>query len=325
MKVFWNRIVSFSFALQLFCGVAEAQQTSQFTQYQLNYFALNPAAAGSLRCFEVKVGTRSQWVGFEGAPKTQFVTVNGALPRNKRPWLRSKHAVGFLAEIDQTGSRGPIRTTTLALAYAYHVPIKGDVFFSAGIFAGLKQWTVSMDQLQVFESGDPVLARGSNSAIIYPDFNPGLMLYSDKYYAGLSIKQIWRNDLTKVVGSGASRLRWHYIATGGYRLDNGKGLYSFIPSVNIKYAFSTFPAVDLNFMMNYNRQWDLGVSYRVVEGFCAYTSYTIRNINIGYSFDYTLSKIRFGSANTHEIMVTWRRCPRKNNEEKDMLRCPAWR
>jgi type IX secretion system PorP/SprF family membrane protein len=325
MNVFLKRLLWLSMALQLCSGLLHAQQTSQFTQYHLNYFGLNPAAAGSLRCYEAKIGTRSQWVGFEGAPKTSFVSVNGAIPRKKRPWIRSKHAVGFMAEIDQTGSNGPIRTTTLSFAYAYHVPIKGDVFFSAGIFAGVKQWTVAMDQFDVFQVGDPVLQRGSNSAIIYPDFNPGLMLYSDKYYFGLSIKQIWRNDLTKVVGSGDSRLKWHYIATGGYRLDNRIGPYSFIPSVNIKYAASTFPGVDLNFMMNYNRQWDLGVSYRVVEGFCAYTSYTIRNINIGYSFDYTLSKIRFGSANTHEIILTWRRCPKSNTEEKDMLRCPAWR
>ena len=64
-------------ALALLLGTAlSAQQDPQFTQYMFNMLALNPAYAGSSDRVSIKALTRHQWVGFEGAPTTQTLTVH---------------------------------------------------------------------------------------------------------------------------------------------------------------------------------------------------------------------------------------------------------
>ncbi|MEZ4738824.1 MAG: type IX secretion system membrane protein PorP/SprF [Flavobacteriales bacterium] len=57
-----------------------AQQDPQFTQYMFNMLSLNPAYAGSADRVELKALSRHQWVGFEGAPTTQTLTVHSPLP-----------------------------------------------------------------------------------------------------------------------------------------------------------------------------------------------------------------------------------------------------
>ena len=69
----------------LFAGLlalpAIAQQDPQFTQYMFNLLAINPAYAGAAERTEVKALSRHQWVGFEGAPNTQTLTLHAPLFR----------------------------------------------------------------------------------------------------------------------------------------------------------------------------------------------------------------------------------------------------
>ena len=55
-----------------FCGIA--QQEAQYSNYNMNSFMLNPAVAGSKAFLNAKLGMRSQWVGIEGSPQTQFAS-----------------------------------------------------------------------------------------------------------------------------------------------------------------------------------------------------------------------------------------------------------
>ena len=67
-------------ALVLAPGATRAQQDPQFTQYMFNQLAINPAYAGSAERVSLKALSRHQWVGFEGAPSTQTLTVHSPLP-----------------------------------------------------------------------------------------------------------------------------------------------------------------------------------------------------------------------------------------------------
>jgi len=56
-----------------------AQQSVQYSQYTFNNFGYNPAFAGTTKCLDVRAGTRIQWLGFEGAPRTSFFSVHKRL------------------------------------------------------------------------------------------------------------------------------------------------------------------------------------------------------------------------------------------------------
>ena len=56
------------FALIIFTANVFAQQLPQYSDYMINYVALNPAAAGTSGCLMARIGYRSQWVGAAAAP-----------------------------------------------------------------------------------------------------------------------------------------------------------------------------------------------------------------------------------------------------------------
>ncbi|MEL6919392.1 MAG: PorP/SprF family type IX secretion system membrane protein, partial [Bacteroidota bacterium] len=53
-----------------------AQQDPQYTQYMYNTQVVNPAYAGSRDALSFGLLGRTQWVNFEGAPKTGTFTIN---------------------------------------------------------------------------------------------------------------------------------------------------------------------------------------------------------------------------------------------------------
>ena len=67
--------------LALAAGAAQAQQKPQYTQYTLNNYLLNPAITGIEDYADLKLGTRHQWSGLEGAPESYYATLH--MPVNK--------------------------------------------------------------------------------------------------------------------------------------------------------------------------------------------------------------------------------------------------
>ena len=61
--------------LVLFTGFGlKAQQRMQYSQYLLNGYFANPAAAGMEDHMDLKTSYRYQWVGFDGAPQGLYAT-----------------------------------------------------------------------------------------------------------------------------------------------------------------------------------------------------------------------------------------------------------
>ena len=52
-----------------------AQQPAQYSLYMLNPYGVNPAAAGLKGTLEATGSFRSQWVGIDGNPVTQYLNV----------------------------------------------------------------------------------------------------------------------------------------------------------------------------------------------------------------------------------------------------------
>jgi type IX secretion system PorP/SprF family membrane protein len=305
--------------------VSDAQQIAQFSQYQLNYYALNPAAAGSYGCPDFRLGYRTQWVGFEGAPKTTILSMNLLIKHKKKIWRKTRHGVGFLLENDLTGFAGPIRQTGLFLSYAYHVPISGNTYLSAGVFAGMVQYSLQTDKFNASNNGinDPLLAS-SGQALVYPDLNPGVLLYSPDHFIGLSLKKVWGNSLSAATKSPDARYGRHILLTAGKTFSKESLVVTFTPSIHLMWAAYGMPSVTGTFAATYEKQFELGIFYRSISDCIgSYYRWTNDVISIGYSFDYTLSKVRMASANTHEIVFSYKLC------QKDVMPsqtdCPAFK
>lgn len=304
---------------------SHAQQTAQFSQYQLNYYALNPAASGSYGCPDFRLGYRTQWVGFEGAPRTTILSMNLLLKHKKKIWRKTRHGIGFLLENDLTGVAGPIRQTGLYISYAYHVPIHGNTYLSAGLFGGLVQYSMQTDKFNAIKNGinDPILGS-SGQTLIYPDLNPGILLYSPEHFIGLSLKKVWGNSLSAATKSPDARYGRHILLTAGKTFSKESLVVTFTPSIHLMWAAYGMPSVTGTFAATYDKQFELGIFYRsITDCVGSYFRWLNDSFSIGYSFDYTLSKVRMVSANTHEIIFSYKLC------QKDVMPsqtdCPAFK
>lgn len=299
----------------LICNQVKGQQTVQFTQYIFNGFAINPALAGSKPCIDTKLGYRNQWVGFEGAPKTTFASVNGELKFKKDKNIRTKHGVGVYAEKDAIG---PLAKTTMYLAYAYHFPLSRGVTASAGVFAGLQELRLNASKISVVDPDDPLI-RGSGSRFMIPDISPGLFISHKDWFTGFSIRQAFPKEW-KLIGSDKTKNTLHYLLVGGKRFETGNEI-NIVPSAMLKWTGYTNPSLDLNLLFELNHYFEIGASWRSGDALAGIVKFNfLEYFSLGYSFDLTTSKVRLGSSNTHEIILGIYSCSRGAS---DYL-CPAF-
>lgn len=300
----------------------EAQQTSQYTQYIFNYFGLNPAAGGSTKCLQLKSGYRKQWWGFESAPVEQFFSVSGIL-KNRQPYNKHKNVIGFYQEQDKTGNQGPTGRTAFSLNYSHHVPLSSNFYLSAGLFAGLIQYSFIRDNVSLTVSNDNAVGA-SKKVVLYPDINPGIMLYNPHFFLGYSMKYAIQKKLDAIYGFG-SRLQRTHLITIGASIPGRRKEISFMPSINAKFGGGGSPVgLDVGFLIDYNDAFRCGVVYRKTDAACAIVQFRVKRLQIGYAFDYVTSKVRYGASNTHEIMIGYRICKDNAGGVNDEGRCYAY-
>lgn len=300
---------------------AKAQQFETYSQYLFNQYALNPGFVKT-KCIDVKIGSRVQWLGFDGQPWTSFGSINIPLTKSNMP-ARSrkdmKHVVGAYIINDVTGR---YQYVGFNVSYTVDMQVSHEYRIGAGFFIGARQHTYR-------GTGSPDPATGPSSAVIVlPDINPGIWLYSKKNFFGFSVKSLYKNKLSGIGGQigSPSGSRPHFYITAGQNIKSKAYHYSFHPSIMVKWQVLIPPAVDLNFMMFVKNKIGLGLAVRNREGVIALLKFNniIKGISVGYSFDFTTSKIRYGtSARTHEIILSMSPCGR-DNEESGKAGCAAY-
>lgn len=301
---------------------ADAQQLPQYTQFVNNYFGLNPAAGGSSGCLDMKAGHRRQWVGFENAPVTSFASINGPIKNKAKPYIKNIHVIGAYFENDKTGLLGPTSRTSFFLNYSYHLALVNNIYASAGFFGGLMQYSFAVDKITVANVNDNAITA-ARKVILYPDINPGMMVYGASFFLGYSMKNAVGNKLDAVYGLNSKLARHQYI-TGGLRIKGKRKEISFLPSVNVKMVKGAPTSLDVCLLMDYNNVFMIGALYRKTDAAAAIVQFRIKSFTVGYSYDYNTSRLAVANANTHEVILSYKICKSKNGEYADGIRCWAY-
>ncbi|WP_210465902.1 PorP/SprF family type IX secretion system membrane protein [Rufibacter roseolus] len=330
----------------LFLGVlspAMAQQKAQYSQYLFNNFLLNPALSGIESYTDVRMGTRRQWVGVDGAPVTYYISGHSSFGMSDRnapvgpgagrgfiPKLPSKnprstkyhksrphHGFGAVAQVDKTG---PLSTTNLNLTYAYHHPITRKVNMSVGLAGGMIQTRLNGNELHLINQNDPTVRPNTMGRTNF-DLGLGTWIYSDYFYVGASAAQLLTNTFSNQnegTNDPEQKLQPHFFLTGGYRI-RIRYDFSLEPSVMLKLASPSPLSVDVNFKATYaNRIW-AGMSYRHGDAVAALAGMNVNHIlDVGYSYDLTTSGLNAASAGSHELIVGIKL------RNKARMLCPEW-
>ncbi len=283
------------FFLQLF--IVEAQQNVQYTQFMLNDYGLNPAVAGSSKGLMLMVGRRTQWRGFEYAPETNFASITKDFGKkgNRRFW----HGVGGYIESDKFGI---FNNKAIYGTYAIHLKLSAKYFLSFGLAGGVKEYAVTNT---IYDVNDPALNTRAPRVLV-PDIIPGVYLYSKKVFAGIAVRNLYKNTLSqggKEIGSGSKLFPNAYITVGKKFVTKG---YDFIivPAIHIQTSFVNIPVANFNCMAFFRKRIGVGVNYRMHDATSVILQARIwKNVVVGFAYDYTISRFRAANANSTEFMM----------------------
>ncbi|MCC9167356.1 PorP/SprF family type IX secretion system membrane protein [Pontibacter harenae] len=297
----------FLFILLMVIAVqASAQQRPQYSQYLLNNFLLNPALSGIEDYADIRVSNRRQWMGLDGAPVTYYVTANTPLNKGagstKYHKALAHHGVGASIYTDKTG---PLRQTSITGSYAYHMPLTNSINASAGVSAGLIRNSLNSSELELTNENDPLLGGGSINENML-DLNIGFWVYSRDFSIGIAGAQLLGDAEGLSAGENNDPnfdLQRHFFLTGSYRFSVTRDL-DIIPSVMLKMATPSPLAVDVSARALYDERFYVGASYRHKDAIVGMLGLFISpTLDVGYSYDATISDLNRVSNGTHEIVV----------------------
>lgn len=334
-----NKLLALGFVL-LMATQAMAQQKPQYTQYTLNNYLLNPAIAGIEDYADVKLGTRHQWSGLEGAPTSYYATFHmpimkdvnpiarlrpGDVPKElttKKPStyrrIRPHHGLGAIA---MTTATGPLKRSSFNVSYAYHQPLTRTLRVAAGVAPGLMQYSLDPNAVRVINPNDPAIYDGRVNELKF-DLNMGLWLYSYDFYLGLAGAQLVPGKRERqsmdLSTDNSGRLQKHYFLTGGFRMDVTPDL-ALIPSVMVKMAQPSPVSVDATLKAIYSDRIWAAVSYRHNESVAAMAGINISYLlDLSYSYDASVSALGPANAGSHEVVLGFKL------RNASRVLCPQW-
>ncbi len=284
----------------LLAGSLNAQQLPQYTQFIFNKIGYNPAASGAAVSvpYEVVFGARTQWLGVSNNPKSIFLSFNYNFvpPRSYHDW----HNVGVYFGQDQNGV---FVHNDLWLSYSYHLFVSRKMVLSFGVFAGMKQYRLTLNNL---DKNDPAVAKSASSIITIPDVIPGVRLSNKKFFADLSLFQLTifkQKGIGGQIGS-PSPLVPHYNISVGKKIELND-YNNLTVAVNMRSSVITLPSIELNIMDYYNKRVAFGVTLRGRNFVCGIIQFRLlRNLNVGLAYDFSINKMMRAAPSTGEIMIS---------------------
>lgn len=329
-------------SLLLFGAVFNLQaQDYQFSQFYANILYLNPAFAGSAHQNRVVLHQRLQWPSLDAKYTTSAISFD-------HYFNKTNSGIGIQYTRDVQGSSN-ISTNDIQVQYSYELRLTEKYAFRAGLQAGYVSRYINysilsfpdqygINGLTSSNTNEPFGSQKKN----YLDLSSGGIFYSEKFW--LSLAYTHMNTPNQSFYGDYSPLASKFSVTGGYkflisrksfanaRTENGKSYI--IPTAHYK-SQGKSDQLDLGVYAILNRTL-LGVWYRGLpiknygnkinnnESMVFLVGYKINKFNIGYSYDFTVSKLSTAkTGGAHELNITFLfGNPKSHSKPTKRIPCP---
>ncbi|MCF8371443.1 MAG: type IX secretion system membrane protein PorP/SprF [Bacteroidales bacterium] len=282
--------------LSLFSLAGVGQQTPQFSQRMIDMYQYNPAFVGSKVYSEFMWHNRSQWKGFEGAPKTSSFTFHTRLNR----------LMGFGISFfkDQIG---PQKTVGLKIAYAHHIEMER-INLAFGLTGDILQYGLDGNLITIQETNDDAINLEVFDKKWRPDATFGALLYNESFYFGFSMMNMLGSTVelfTEEGQQGNIDLVRHYYVNGGYSFSPIRN-FDFDPSILWVMARGTPAQFDINLNVQYLGKLLVGFSYRMKDAMVLVAGVKVKDhLKIAYSYDIVTSPLKAYNSGSHEIIMSF--------------------
>lgn len=299
--------------LFLLGGMVSAQDP-HFTQFYANALYLAPSFAGATEQHRISGSFRDQWP--TSGVKNTFVTYTASYDHC---FSAFNSGIGILFMNDVAGTGG-LKTMNFGLQYSYDFQIFHFWHIRPGVSFIFKERTLSMDKLafygDIFEYGSvPGTTEGSEShRLIAFDASTSILVYADKIWFGSCVDHLpkpedafYEKKITPIKVS----------LFGGYQIvRKGRLLRPIDETVSVAFHYKNQRPMDqLDFGLYwYNTPLVFGLWYRgipiinrerVGDMIAVLVGAKIPNFSIGYSYDFTISRLVGQTGGAHEVSLVY--------------------
>lgn len=297
------RKLQISFVLILICASGLlAQQEQLYTQFMYNKLGLNPAFAGNHPLMSVTGLARSQWIGFEGAPNTQTVSLNAPLSDQK---------IGLGLNLTRN-TIGISERQTIDAIYSYRVGI-GEGTLSLGLQGSARRYQIDFTDPRLNgitdKNLDPAVdVIGFDENVI--NFGGGVYFNTSHFYVGLSSPRLIERNISFASELGFSTEVRHILFMIGGALDLNDD-WTMTPQAMFRHTTNSPFDLDVNLSWTWRSYLTGGLTYRHGGDSSSFAEsidvlfgiQANRQLMISAAYDFTLSQIRNHASGSFEVGV----------------------
>jgi len=288
------------------------QQTVQYSNYLKNSFYLNPAVA-HLGKKSLNIIYRNQWAGFEGAPKTTFLSYQSSFSHKKDVKSSSFSNIGGFLQNENIGA---FRSFKINISYSYSFLLSSNWRLSFGSFLGIQQLGLDVTDVTLFDPNDPVV--DVSNFTLFPDFSIGFAFSNNNNFFGISAKQVFQNNWKKIINSDLSQNESSivFIAAKKIALSN----IGFTPNIMLDFKGLFNPKLIAGLKIDYKEIISTGIAIKNENSVLGQFKIILtKNLQISYAHDFSFSNILLTPLSSSEFMVSFISSIRENNKHKNTI------
>jgi type IX secretion system PorP/SprF family membrane protein len=335
MKVIFTLIWILFYSLQILA------QDPQYSQSYANALYLSPAFAGAQENTRAIFTTRYQWPGLDASFISNTISVDHYIDRYKS-------GIGFIATSDLS-TAAKLHSTEAGLIYAFQAELSKKLVFRPALQLSYVNRSIDFNRLTFGSqyTNDGYIGGSTNEAsniptVSYLDVSTGGLLYAKNYWVGVSVNHL--NTPEQSFIKGQSYLPIKASLFGGYT-------FSFTPEWHKKYInpdeeksiTPTFlykmqgksDQLDIGLYGQYNALivgfWYRGIPIKVYapektnnDALIFLIGFLHKGFSMGYSYDYTISKLAGISGGAHELTLSYAFKTKKAKRIQKRLPCPKF-
>lgn len=269
---------------------SSAQQEWGYTQYLFNLYDINSSYAGNHNGPSFAARYRAQWMGFDGAPETQFFSFHTSLAQDKV-------GTGIKILNESIGAR---KQQQLKISGSYRLHL-GENTIAFGIAAGANRQLADGASIKALDEDDTQLTVFPNTTIT-PIIDASVFFSSKKFYFGLESTRLNKTTFHQDKGA-LARLYYNLnLVTGVLIPVKEKNLLQL--SGLMKYSEGNLWQADLNITYLINNKIWFGGGYRLFTGAVVVACINVTDhFRIGMNYDVAAKKMRNTNDGSAELYL----------------------
>lgn len=278
----------------------KAQDFSDLSNYTVFKPLINPAANSTYENFAGILTGRKQWIGIEGAPANIGLQVVKPIDNYTFGGSLSQESVGVH------------NMQRLMINYSFKVKLSEQEKLAFGLGVGGLWLHSNYNKVNASDWTDDQFI--GTKSIVRPDFNFGVFLFSDHYFAGISVPRtiessILNNNGALIGHSTFDPMLWTYLLTGGISGNLNNDLILSGSSL-VKINLNAPVDIDVNLSLEHEK-FGFGISYRTKREVLLSGDISLsENIKFGYCY-HSYFNITNAYLDGHEIYLLYRYSKKK--------------